>query len=425
MATATGSGKSKTRTIFKWTGFGCGGVLVLFVLLVVIAAIIDSATDGDPNEDMPSGSIGAVTRPAPTPSPDAGSIPTAMPEPALFTEPSPSPVANPPEIPTPTPTLVPTSTPEPTPTHTPAPTPTLQPIRFEIAGLLGEYEKNKVLANTKYRYLENGKQEVTVSGIVTEVDELYVNVGQERGAWFADTVKCYYSDTRAALLLAKDQEVTVTGRIRGEEYGAIVMFRCRVAEVQLEKIPTARPNQVRNNVMRVSCIPPSSVESFLLGSRLYQGTGVILDKETGVILTAHHVVEDDNGCSRVEVSPATSAVQIVATVAKHCASIDRAILQIPPNHPALSESVRIYPSTAPAQEDQEVYFWGYGTNSSRMERGIVESGSFFTGGDVTMTAHAVRGDSGSPVFDESGRLLGIMTRSNRSDVASFNGGQCP
>ena len=44
--------------------------------------------------------------------------------------------------------------------------------------------------------------------------------------------------------------------------------------------------------------------------------------------------------------------------------------------------------------------------------------------DIITEAYAVPGDSGSPVFDEYGHLLGTMSRSNRSDRAVFTGSEC-
>ncbi len=390
------------RTIFKWTGIGCGGLLVISLLLAALGAILEFTQDEAPNHNGAVGSNRTVTTPTPRPSPDTAPTPVVVPA-LVLTPPTPLPTATP--------------TPVPTPTATPTPTPTPIPLRFDLKELLGEYEKNKVLANTKYRYIENGGRAVTVSGIVTDVEDLHVSLGRGGGSWSFDGVRCYYSDTRAALRLSKGQEVTVTGRIRGQELGDIVMFQCEVAGVRLDKPPTARPDQVRNNVVVVYCYLPTSEEF-----QWYYGTGVLLDNKQGTVLTAHHIVEDDNECTQVEVSSPEGTVRMAATVVKHCASIDKAILQIPPNHPALSEAVRIYPATAPAQEDQDVYFWAFGTEILRMEKGIVDG--VFMGGDVTMKAHSVRGDSGSPVFNEHGNLLGIMKSSNRSDVAAFNGGSC-
>ena len=56
-----------------------------------------------------------------------------------------------------------------------------------------------------------------------------------------------------------------------------------------------------------------------------------------------------------------------------------------------------------------------------MDMGVVVD---VRGDDAVTDAYAVPGDSGSPVFDEYGHLLGTMSRSNRSDRAVFTGDVC-
>ena len=84
----------------------------------------------------------------------------------------------------------------------------------------------------------------------------------------------------------------------------------------------------------------------------------------------------------------------------------------------------IYRAAAPAQVDQEVYFWGFGTGQLRLETGVVTSVSSIWGDSTSTDAHAIPGDSGSPVYNEYGHLLGTMSRSNSSDRAVYTGKQC-
>ena len=421
----------------------------MFVALILFGAIVASCTDTSTNSTNISPTLFPTVTPfaTATPFPVAEPTPIASPsvpptaEPTLTPEPTltsvvaatPTPVPTPTVTPTPTltptPTVMPTPTPTPTPTVTPTPTPTPtpkptpRPLNFGLADLLREYESNKVFANTQYRFLQNGGHPITVSGIVDNIEDSYVSVRSERdSSWLPDVAKCYYSDVREALHLKKDQKVTVTGRVRGENYGDIEMYLCDIWEVHLDTDPALQPHQVRQNVVRVFCIRDDSTLSQLFGANRYQGTGVVLDGKQGTILTAHHIVEADNECSRIEIQPVGNPNRVAVNVEKHCASIDRAQLRVPQEGLPYLSNQETYHAHAPAQVDQMVYFWGYGTGSLRVETGIVER--VWSDGDTSVIAHAVEGDSGSPVFNESGHLLGILTRSNSSDRAMFNGGEC-
>ena len=210
----------------------------------------------------------------------------------------------------------------------------------------------------------------------------------------------------------------MTGRVSGEgSYSnSIAMFACKVAGIELEESPPVSAQRLRDNVVQVSCIS----EAFLL-TMGYEGTGIILDATEGTILTVHHIISHDNDCDSIEVQLAGSEEKLPASIVKHCASIDRAQLRVQPDLLAGLDLQPVYWSSAPAQVDQEVFFWGFGTGELRMESGVVES----TWADETVTdAYAVPGDSGSPVFNEYGHLLGTMSRSNVSDRAVFTGDRC-
>ncbi len=368
------------RKILKWGGIGCGGLIGLYVILAVIAAI--AGTTGD-NENS---TVQIV--------PDA----TIM---VAATSGSPSRTS----------TVAPASTPIPTATPTPL------PIQMGLAELLGEYDQNKVRANATLRYLENGKIPLSTSGYVDEVEELYFIVSPTRSEYSSQWLYCYYADTRAALRLTKGQAVSVTGRVSGTDgYSSrIHMFACEIEGMQFEMNPTVSSQALRSNVVQVIC----TSGSFFSSERI--GTGIIMDAEEGIVLTVHHVVADEHDCETIEVQIQGIENRIPATPVKHCASIDRARLRIPPQALSASSLQPIYRAAAPAQTDQEIYFWGYGPGELRMETGIVKD---VQGKDTVADAYAVPGDSGSPVFDENGHLLGTMSRSNRSDRAVFTGDEC-
>ena len=193
------------------------------------------------------------------------------------------------------------------------------------------------------------------------------------------------------------------------------MFACEFEGIQLEANPIVLAQKLRTNVVQVSCLSGS------IFSTGYKGTGVIIDAEEGIILTVHHVIADENECDAIEVELPGIESRMPATTVKHCASIDRARLRISPQALSSLTLQPIYRAAAPAQTDQEIYFWGYGLGELRMETGIVKA---VQGKNIVSDAYAVPGDSGSPVFDENGHLLGTMSRSNRSDRAVFTGDEC-
>ena len=209
----------------------------------------------------------------------------------------------------------------------------------------------------------------------------------------------------------------MTGKVRGTVgfSNDLYMFACEFKGIHFEKNPMVSAQKLRNNVVQVFCTPSSIFSSG------YKGTGVIIDAKEGTVLTVHHVVADENKCKEIEVELPGIESRVTATTVKHCASIDRARLRISPHDLPTLSFQPIYRATAPAQTDQEVYFWGYGPGELRMGTGIVVD---VFGEDIVTDAYAVPGDSGSPVFDGNGHLLGTMSRSNRSDRAVFTGDEC-
>ena len=315
------------------------------------------------------------------------------------------------EKPTHTPTTMPT------PTAIPTATPTPMPIQVALTELLDEYDQNKVRANTRLRYQENGNIPVFTSGYVDEIEELYVVVTPFQEQYSSQQLYCYYSDTRAALHVTKGQLISVSGRIRGTDRytSRVYMFACEFEGIDLDKNLTVSAQALRQNVVQIFCIRDSI---FYSG---YKGTGVITDAEGGIVLTVHHVISDENECATIEVEVQGIENRVPATIVKHCASIDRARLRISPQALSGLSLQPIYRAAAPAQTDQEIYFWGYGSDELRMGTGIVKD---VQREDIVTDAYAVPGDSGSPVFDEYGHLLGTMSRSNRSDRAVFTGDKC-
>lgn len=384
--TQTGGG---FRKVMKWIGIGCGGSIGLLIVLIVIGLIANAVqNDSEAKPSVAKAKPEHTTKVETTVPPTrgyAGSNPDA--------------------------TSAPTSTPVPTATPTPA------PIQIGLKELLGEYDQNKVRANTRLRYQENSKIPVSTSGYVDEVEESYVVLTPSQERYSSERLYCYYADTRAALQVTKGQLVSVTGRVRGEDgYSSrVYMFACEFEGIELDQNPRVSAQALRQNAVQVFCVSDS------IFSPSYKGTGVIIDAEEGLILTVHHVVADENECKAVEVELPGIEDRVLATTVKHCASIDRARLRVSPQALSGLSLQPIYRSTAPAQADQGIYFWGYGPGELRMGIGIVID---VVREDIITDAYAVPGDSGSPVFDEFGHLLGTMSRSNRSDRAVFTGDEC-
>lgn len=379
------------RKVLKWTGIGCGGLVGLFVLIMIIG-IFASATEDDAEENQ--------------------SVEKAVVERTTGAEATPPPTSMPEAVPTPTvmPTVIPTSTPVPTATPNP-------PIQVELIELLQEYDQNKVRANARLRYQENGRVPVSTSGYVDEVEELFVVITPLREGFSSERLYCYYADTRAALELTKGHFVSVTGRVRGDDgYSSrIYMFACEFEGVELDKNPPISAEELRQNAVKVFC----KAGSIFASGR--QGTGVVINVDEGIILTVHHVVADENECEKIEVELPGVEERVPVETVRHCASIDRARLRVSPQVLSQLSLQTIHRSAAPAHTDQEIYFWGYGPGELRKATGIVKD---VLREDVVVDAYAVPGDSGAPVFDEYGHLLGTMSRSNRSDRAVFTGDEC-
>ena len=333
-----------------------------------------------------------------------GDLPRPTPQPALTSLPTTAP--SPLSTATPTPTLVPTVTPTPT------------PIRLTLTELLDEYEANKVRANARLRYQQNGKVPVSTAGYVYHVEELYAVIAITRDEYPTRDLRCYYADTKVALHISKGQSVDIIGRVIGTDNwsNSISMYKCEVDGIVLDSNRSVMAHDLRASVVKVFCINEGLIFS---GAR--QGTGIIIDSQDGIMLTVHHVVADENECRRIELEISGIEGRVAATVMRHCASIDRARLQIPRAYLRSLSLQPIFRANAPAQADQEVYFLGYGQGGLRMENGIVTD---VFGGDVVIDAYAVPGDSGSPVFDENGHLLGTVSSGNRSDRTVFTGEEC-
>lgn len=301
---------------------------------------------------------------------------------------------------------------------TPIGSPTPSPIRLGLIELFDEYEENKVRANSRLRYRENGRVPLSTWGYISRVEDLYAVVEATREDYPDGNLRCYYADTEVAYHLSRGQAVSITGRVSGKDEfsGSIQMYACKFDGIVLESKPTVAADDLRASVVQVFCLLDLVILS--IG---HKGTGLILDPLQGIILTVHHVVSDENGCQKIEVEVPGIDGRVPAIIDEHCASIDRAHLRIPRTSLADVALRPIVRASAPAQADQDIYFWGYGSDELRLEFGVVQD---VFGTTVVTDAYAVSGDSGAGVFNEYGHLLGTVSRGNQSDRTIFTGDEC-
>ncbi|MYE54518.1 MAG: trypsin-like peptidase domain-containing protein [Chloroflexi bacterium] len=213
------------------------------------------------------------------------------------------------------------------------------------------------------------------------------------------------------------------------------MFHCEIDGLEFDNSPTISANDLRANTVQIYCIRLDANNRATLRSG---GTGVIMSPDTGIILTNHHVITykddrspHDKDCDQIHVRVQGLRNILQATLVKHCATIDRARIRII-DTTTLTELrlPTISRATAPAQRDQEIYYWGYGGDTFRYEikqnppelkTGVVQTISW---DDVIVDVFGKPGDSGSPVYNEYGHLLGTMYAGNSSDRGVFTGDLC-
>lgn len=211
-----------------------------------------------------------------------------------------------------------------------------------------------------------------------------------------------------------DQRIRVTGRVSGISYGDIQLFLCDSHSVKHSTVTTLTPEETKKTVVEVLCTASSQ-----WGDDSW-GTGVIIDAFHGQVLTAYHVVEDCAAVNVRQLKPDGQVHSTYSATATSCVTADQAILQLSGSLGFQNEIPQIALATAPARKDQAVYFWGLGSGELRYEAGVLTRTSFGT----TTDAFAVPGDSGSPVFDEWGRLLGMVTSRYSAGAMRYDAWEC-
>ncbi len=168
---------------------------------------------------------------------------------------------------------------------------------------------------------------------------------------------------------------------------------------------------------------PSNINKNRTGEWTGNGSGIIISK-SGYIITNHHVVEDANDIE-VEFILNDEIQKFNSEIVQVDKVNDLAIIKIfDMNFDGVSELPYNFKIRS-ADVGTKVYAYGYPMALSIMGKeikvtdGMISSKSGFDG-DITtyqITAPIQEGNSGGPLFDEKGNLLGINSSGIRKDVA--------
>lgn len=168
-------------------------------------------------------------------------------------------------------------------------------------------------------------------------------------------------------------------------------------------------DQVRNGVVIIKTKSHTSTQSDL-SEKAWFGTGFIVNLEKGLIATNHHVVGDMSVCTyEVKFSDGTTTT---ARLNFFDPLHDFAFLTIDPKD-FPSSSIALELSKTPVKVNDTIYSMG---NSAGDEFstykgtvfGVYESLGNFSEQSFRFSGLTVGGASGSPVFDEDGKVVGII-----------------
>lgn len=143
------------------------------------------------------------------------------------------------------------------------------------------------------------------------------------------------------------------------------------------------------------------------------GTGFFITR-TGDMLTSGHVVR---GCRRIEVWPPGAASGMAAEIESSDDRLDVALLT---THYSVNSIARF--ASGPVPKGRSVMTIGYGfTASAPLEpvvtRGRIDGSMRSKGHDpVVLRARLYEGNSGGPVVDDHGRLVGMVVGRYASDA---------
>jgi serine protease Do len=167
------------------------------------------------------------------------------------------------------------------------------------------------------------------------------------------------------------------------------------------------PGRVRNQAT-------VAVAIFCNGNDIGSGSGVVVSPHH-VLTAAHVTLVCKDSQFEIEIADGT---RFAATVDKSWPEIDIARLKV-------EETLKQTPITriGGALEEEDVICFHSGSPSRDIRCGQVENVEPFGLGNVRHSAIVEPGNSGSPVFDRQGRLVGIITHYRKCNNGQICGGR--
>jgi S1-C subfamily serine protease len=158
-----------------------------------------------------------------------------------------------------------------------------------------------------------------------------------------------------------------------------------------------------------------------------QGTGFVIGKE-GWLLTCAHVVGEET-----QATVTLEGQRLLADVVKTDAKADLALLKLREPLPDGAAVLRFRAAAQPAEMGEDVFTIGYPLsrmlgNQARMSKGLLSAttGLRDEAREVQVSAEIQPGNSGGPLLDRDGQVLGVINRTlNPSAVAQATGGALP
>ena len=175
-------------------------------------------------------------------------------------------------------------------------------------------------------------------------------------------------------------------------------------------VQLAEPSPTPTFEQRISILSPLVVRVTV---GLSSGTGLILDSDTGIIVTAFHVVEDwvNNNSIMVDFPNGMSAS---ADLIYQDSERDLAWLRLSSTLGLHDSAISVNVDFRSLRPGQQIIRFGYGSVSGELQgfapvaTGIVSS-VYRNDRVIQLDASAIPGDSGGPVFTTDGQLIGIVT----------------
>ena len=187
---------SKSKSIFKWAGIGCGSLIGFFVIIVIIVAIVSSGDDGN-----------------------------------VATEGTPASVA----------------------------TPTPVPIMVSARELYQAYDSNEVAADLKYKG-KTALIDGSISSITEAGSKYDIKLSTDEVFSFTEIVcKVDKSLVESVIALSEGQYITVMGMIKGKSISDIVVEDCSVQDSPQSVAPAPVPTESMT-VPTVGSTSPPTVE---------------------------------------------------------------------------------------------------------------------------------------------------------------------